>query len=202
VAVEAGEWIGLRSPFIALGQPGAGAGPALVKIDESRQTVRVETSNATLELKDDTAELVADKIHVGHGLVLPDPMVAVLQVQEAAARENARLAALASDKLFTRYENASNEAAKDLALAAWYAQETLKEQAVAQWDAVKTQQSQCAGPTTFVNGLAVDAAATALTHTGASVTVRPTGVAIESGGNNLTVDATGLKGNGLLIKLG
>jgi type VI secretion system secreted protein VgrG len=200
--VEAGEWIGLRSPFIALGQPGAGAGPALVKIDESEKTVRMETSNSALELKDDTATLVADKISVGHGLVVPNPRVALLQVQEAAARQTVKAAELSEDKAFTRYDNATTEPAKTLASDAWHAELTVLRKAREQHQAIHARQGQCAASTAFVNGLAVDAAATALTHTGTSVTVRPTGVAIEYGTSALTVDAMGVVGDGQLIRLG
>ena len=202
VDVEAESWIGLRSPFIALGQPGAGAGPALVKIDEKKKSVRLETSQSSLELNDDTTTLVADKISVGHGLTVPNPLAGSLQLNEIAARKAVIAAKRSADKLFIKYENAQTVAGADLAREAWYVAEDFHVETRKKWEAIKAEQAVRDAPTTFLNGLTVDATTTALTHTGTSVKVMQTGVAIEYGANNLTVDASGLKGNGLLIKLG
>ena len=202
VDVEAGDWIGLRAPFIALGTPGAGAGPALVKIDEKKQTVRVETSKSALELKDDTTTLVADKINVGHGLIVPNPLAVSLELQEAAAKEKVAAATLSADKGYERFEKAPVGDERSAALRAWYALEDLKDESQVQWDAIKAQQALCDGPTTFINGLAVDAAATALTHTGTSLKVMPTGVVIAYGESKFTVDSLGVVGDGQVIRLG
>lgn len=202
VDVEAGTSIRLRSPFIALGQAGAGAGPALVRIDEEKKTVRVETSKSTLQLKDDTTTLVADKISLGHGLTVPDPRAAPLQAEEVMAQKIVDAAKKADDKAYQRFDEASNPIEKNLATTAWTQTTHILIDAQEKLDEIKAKQAKLDAPTTFLNGLTVDAGATALTHTGASVKVMQSGVAIEFGDNKLTVNALGLMGNGELIKLG
>jgi hypothetical protein len=91
------------------------------------------------------------------------------------------------------------EAAKAAATATFNAQEN----AMALWGEMRERIVQHNAPATpQINGLAIDAGKTELTHTGASLKIAPEGVTINFGVSSFEVGAQGVSGSGPLIKLG
>ena len=157
-----------------------------------------------LSLDSGAATLSADKIVVGRVIPTPDPVPGILRSQLIAAEAAVTEAEDAFNPLWDQYVHAETELSKATAWLACKAAAKVVYAAIETRDAINQKLASHLPPASddLLAGLSVDNTKTALTHAATSLEVTTQGVAMSFGAAKFELNAQGLSGSGLLIKLG